>query len=163
MKKRALEIDEDIAFQRKEWIAQRIGIVLLALFVLSALFGLTGRGGPLSHGEAGDRNGPVHVEYERFVRRGAEATLSLHFRSRAPGDVRFWVSAPYLQVVTIEDILPRPVITSVEQERHVYTIHAGSPEITVTFKVEHTTIGRIHAEIGLIGGPAARFSQLSMF
>ena len=69
---------------------------------------------------------PLHVEYERVVRRGATATLTLHLRSRAPGDVRFWVSAPYLQDVTIEGIVPQPDIVSVEHERHVYAIHAGS-------------------------------------
>ena len=37
------------------------------------------------------------------------------------------------------------------------------PEITVTLEVEHKTIGRIHGEVGLIGGPSVRFSQLSLF
>jgi hypothetical protein len=163
MKKRSLEIDEDIAFQRKEWFAQRIGVALLTLFVFGALFGLTGVGGMLSYGEAGDPNGALHVEYERIVRRGAPATLTLHLRSSAPGTVRFWVSAPYLQNVTIEGFVPQPDILSVEQERHVYAIPTGSSEITVTLEVEHKTIGRIHGEVGLIGGPSARFSQLSLF
>ena len=116
-----------------------------------------------SHGEAGDRNGALHVEYERVVRRGTSATLSLHLRSRAPGNVRFWVSAPYLQEVTIEGFVPQPEIVSVEQERHVYAIPAGSSEVTVTLEVEHKTIGRIHAEVGLIDGPSIRFTQVSLF
>ena len=40
MKKRSLEIDEDIEFQRREWFAHRIGIALLTLFVLGALLRL---------------------------------------------------------------------------------------------------------------------------
>lgn len=165
MKKRTLEIDEDIVFQRKEWMAQRVGVALLFLFVLGALLGLTGVGGPLSHGEAGDRNAALHVEYERVVRRGAPVTLTLHLRSRAPGNVRFWISAPYLQDITIDGFVPQPEIVSVEQERHVYAIPAGSgsSEITVTLEVEHKTIGRIQGEVGLIDGPSVRFSQLSLF
>jgi hypothetical protein len=160
---RTLEIDEDIAFQRKEWLAHRIGVALLFLFVLGALLGLTGGGGILSHGEAGDRRGAVHVEYERVVRRGTPATLTLHLRRSAPGNIRFWVSAPYLQDVTIEGFVPQPDILSVERERHVYAIPAGSSEVTVTLEVEHKTIGRIHGEVGLIDGPSARFTQLSLF
>ena len=120
-------------------------------------------GGPLSHGEAGDRNGAVYVEYDRVVRRGAKATLTLHLRSRPPGNVQFWVSAPYFRDVTIEALVPRPDAELVEPGRHVYTIHSGSPEIQVTLEVEHKTIGQIQGEVGLIGGPSARFSQLSLF
>jgi hypothetical protein len=163
MKKRTLEIDEDLEFQRKEWKVQRIGIALLSLFVLGALLGLTGVGGLLSTGEAGDLDSPVHVEYERIVRRGARARLTVQLRNNAAGDVQFWIATPYFQDVTIEAIAPQPSLTSVERERHVYTIHAGSPEITVILEVQHNTIGRVHGEVGLIGGPSVHFTQLSLF
>ena len=163
MKKRSLQIDEDITFQRKEWIAQRIGVVALSLFVLGALFGLTGKSGPLSHGEAGDRNGALHVEYDRIVRRGAQAYLKLHVRSTAPGDLQFWISTPYLRDVTIEKIVPEPDAEGVETERHVYALRAGTRDVTIAFEIEHRTIGLVHGEIGIVGGPAVRFTQWSLF
>ncbi len=67
-KDRTLDIDEDLNFQKREWFFQRVGIGILFLFVLAALLGFTGMGGPVSHGEAGERGGPVFVEFERFVR-----------------------------------------------------------------------------------------------
>lgn len=163
MKRRTLDIDEDLAFQVKEWRAQRVGIVLLFLFVLGALLGLTGMGGPLSHGEAGDRDGAVRIEYERVVRRGTIATVTLHLRTSAPGDVHFWVSAPYVEQVKIDAVAPQPHTVSVEPGRHVYAIRSGSPDATVVIEMEHKTIGRIQAEVGLVGGPSARFSQVSLF
>jgi hypothetical protein len=163
MKKTELEIDEDIAFQVKEWRGQRIGISLLFLFVLGALLGLTGMGGPLSHGEAGDRDGAVHLEYERIVRRGGFAAVTLHLQSSAAGDLRFWVSAPYFEHVRVESVAPQPEVVSVEEGRHVYTIHAGSTDVTVVMEVEHKTIGRLHGEVGLVEGPSVRFSQVSLF
>jgi hypothetical protein len=163
MKKRTLQIDEDIVFQRREWIAQRVGIVVLSVFVLAALFGLTGAGGPLSHGEAGDRNGGVYVEYERIVRRGTIATLRLHLASSASSGARFWVSAPYLERVRIEAIVPQPALESIENGRHVYSISGGASRLDITLEIEHKTVGRVAGEVGLLGGPSIRFTQWSMF
>jgi len=162
MKKRTIEIDEDIAFQRREWFWQRIGVAVLALFVLGALLGLTGAGGPLSRGEAGDPSGALRVEYERVVRRGASATVKVHFRSAAPGATQFWVSAPYFEHVKIDVVVPQPDAVAIDQGRHIYTIRGGSAS-TVTLHPEHLTIGRLAAEIGLVGGPSVRISQVSLF
>jgi hypothetical protein len=163
MKKRTLEIEEDIDFQRKEWMAQRIGLGVLSLFVFGALIGLTGVSGPLTDGEAGDRLGSIHLEYDRVVRRGAQETLTLHLRTSAPGDIQFWVSSSYFEHVTVERVVPQPSHELLEHERHVYTIHAGSPEITVMVDVQHNTIGRVDAEIGIVSGPSVRFTQWSLF
>jgi hypothetical protein len=163
MNKRSLQIDEDIAFQHREWMAQRVGIALLFLFVLGALFGLTGVSGPFTRGEISDPAGVVRVEYDRIVRRGARANLTLHVRSPAPGDLQFWISAPYVRDVTIEKILPEPDTEVVETERHVYALRAGPRDVTVAFEVDHTTIGPVHGEIGIVGGPTVRFTQWSLF
>jgi hypothetical protein len=163
MNKRTLHVDEDIDFQRRERMVQRFGAALLAFFVLAALLGLTGVSGPLSHGEVGDRSGSIHVEYDRVVRRGAAVNLTLHLRSNVTGEVQFWVSAPYLEALTVERVVPQPHIESVERDRHVYTIHAGSQEITVRLEGEHKTIGRVHGEIGMIGGASVSFTQWSLF
>lgn len=161
-KARSLEIDEDLTFQKKEWFFQRIGMALLVLLVVAALLGFTGMGGPMSRGEAGEPGGPVRAEYERYVRRGGLSTLKLHLRT-APGDVRFWVSAPYFEHVRIHSVAPTPELVSVETERHVYLIRSGSPDVTVTLQVEHESAGTLDAEVGLVGGPSVRFSQLAIF
>lgn len=158
----ALEIDEDPEFQQKEYFFQRIGVTLLFVFVLAALLGFTGMGGPVGRGEAGDRGGPLHVEYERFVRRGGLSTLKLHLRS-APGDVRFWVAAPYFERIRIESVAPAPELVSVETGRHVYTIRVGSPDVTVTLRVGHESAGILDAEVGLVDGPSVRFTQVAIF
>lgn len=162
-KKRTIDLDEDLDFQRREWLAQRIGLGLLALFVISAALGFTGIGGPMSHAEAGERGGPIHLEYERFVRRGAKASMKLHLHSDPPGFIQFWVSAPYLEKVMVDGIDPVPQPVTVERDRHVYTIRAGSPDVTVTVEVEHQTFGRLEGEVGIVGGPSVRFQQLSLF
>ena len=42
-----LQIEQDMGFQRTEWVVQRAGWVGMALLILAALVGLLGRG-PLS-------------------------------------------------------------------------------------------------------------------
>jgi hypothetical protein len=160
--RRTLDIDEDLRFQEKEWLFQRIGVGVLFLFVLAALLGLTGMGGAMSRAEAGDQGAPVFVEYERFVRRGSRSTMKLHLRG-APGEMRFWISAPYFDRVRVQSVAPPPEQVSVDSERHVYVIRTGSGEVTVTVELEHDTVGRADAELGLAGGPSVRISQLAIF
>jgi len=162
-RKRTIELDDDLAFQRKEWFGQRIGIAVLSLFVIAALLGLTGSGGVLSHATAGERDGAVYVEYDRVVRRGAKATMTLHFHSEPPGFIQFWISAPYLADVQIDSVSPVPQTVTVEESRLVYTIRAASPDVAVTLEVEHKRWGRHEGEVGIVGGPSARFRQISVF
>lgn len=162
-KDRSIEIDEDLGFQRKEWLFQRIGVVFVGVFVIAALLGLTGMGGPLSHASAGEAGGPLHLEYERFVRRGAKATMKLHVRSDPPGFIQFWVSAPFLEGVIVDSVAPVPQTVTVEGARHVYTIRAASPDVTITVEMEHQTFGTLEGEVGIVGGPSVSFTQLALF
>lgn len=162
-KPRTIEIDEDIAFQRKEWFWQRVGITVLSLFIAAALVGLTGSGGVLNHGEAGERGAAVSVEYDRVVRRGATTSMTLHFHNDPPGFIQFWISAPYLDAVHVESVSPMPQTVTVEESRHVYTIRAASPDVAVTLDVQHKSWGRLDAEVGVVGGPSVQFRQVSLF
>jgi hypothetical protein len=161
-RKRSLEIDEDIAFQKREWFYQRIGIGLLFAFVLAAVLGFTGMGGPMNRVEAGERGSALRIEYERVVRRGSLSTVKLHLHA-PPGEFRFWVGAPYFEDVRIESVAPAPELVSVENGRHVYVLRSGSADVTVVVQVEHQTVGRIHGEIGIVGGPSVRFNQVALF
>ncbi len=135
----------------------------LCAFAIAAAFGLTGMGGPVSHAEAGERGGPLFVEYERFVRRGAKARMTLHFRSDPPGFIQFWVSAPYLDDVIVDSVAPIPQTVTVEGSRHVYTIRAASADVAVTLEMEHQTFGRLAGEVGIVGGTSVAIRQLSLF
>jgi len=160
--RRDLQIERDPEFQEKEWRAQRIGIRLLALLVAAAAAGLTGMGGPLNDAEAGRQGDPVFVEFERVVRQGATSTITVHLH-HAPGVVKFWVSAPYLENVRIASINPEPERVVVEQSRQVYEVQAGSADVEITFVIEHVTVGRLDAEIGLVDGPSVRLGQWALF
>ena len=157
-----LQIDDDKEFQRKEWRAQRIGIIGLALLVAVAAAGLTGMGGPLNDAEAGRRGDPVFVEFERVVRQGATSSMTVHLH-HAPGVVKFWVSTPYLENVRIASIDPEPERVVLEQSRQVFEVQAGATDVAITIVMEHVAIGRLDAEIGLVDGPSVRLGQWALF
>jgi hypothetical protein len=161
-KTRTLEIEEDINFQQREWFFQRIGKVMLFLFVGAALVGLTGMGGPLSHRDVSDAGGTVHVEYERFVRRNAPATIKVRLHG-GPGDLRFWVSSAYFEHVRIDSIVPPAQLVSTDSNRHVYLIRSATPDVLVTVELEHLSMGTREVEVGLVDGPSVRLSQLAIF
>jgi hypothetical protein len=156
-----LQIDEDPRFQKKEWLAQRIGLALLGVFVIAAVLGLTGAGGFFSNSAVGDGS-VLFVEYERIVRRGAHATIRLHVRSESP-EVRFWLSSSYLRQVQIASVFPEPELLSEERGRFSYTVKGLTQDALITLDVAHQTFGRIEAEVGLTGGPSVRFTQWALF
>jgi hypothetical protein len=158
-----LEIEEDLGFQRREWFWQRVGFGVLTLFVLAAFLGMTGAGGALSEREISDPSGRIRIAYERVVRRGAVSEVRIHLQNDPPGFVQFWIASPYLEFVNIESIEPEPETITAESERHVYTVRAGSSGVSVSLQTKHVQSGRFEASIGIVNGPAVRFTQFSWF
>ncbi len=70
----ALQLPEDMRFQRAEWRVQRIGRLLMLAIVIAALAGVFGDG-PLATRFHASGDGVLQVEYDRFVRVGASARL----------------------------------------------------------------------------------------
>ena len=163
MTKRTIEIDEDLSFQRKEWVAQRVGIGVLALFLIAAVLGFTGSGGPFSRAETSDASGALRVEYERIVRRGAQSTITLHSRGGKPGPRSFWVSTDYFKSIDLELVVPDPEAVTAEGDRYVYTIRSTRSDATVTVHVRPTRVGWIEVDVGVVDGPSVRFHQASLF
>ena len=89
--------------------------------------------------------------------------MKLHFRSDPPGFIQFWVSTPYLADVIVESVSPTPQTVTVEASRHVYTIRAASPDVTVTVEMEHQTSGWLAGDVGIVGGTSVGIRQLSLF
>ena len=163
MTKRTIQIDEDLSFQRKEWVAQRIGIGVLALLLIAAVLGFTGSGGPFSRAETGDASGAFRVEYERVVRRGAQSTMTLHLRGTNAGPRSFWFSTDYFKSIDLETVVPDPEAVTAEGDRYVYTIRSTGSDATVTVHMRPARVGRIDVDVGVVDGPSVRFHQTSLF
>ena len=159
----SLEIGQDIDFQRKEWRAQRIGWVVMALAVLAALIGLTGNG-VLARATAGAPADPIRVEYARFDRMQSPSSLQVEVAGEAvTGEqVELWVEWDYLQGVQIERVVPEPesVRGAADDLVYVFAIDEPGQPLTISFDLRHTGFGAKSGRVALPDGPALEFGQL---
>lgn len=101
-----LPIREEPGLQRWIWRCERLGWVLLGLFVALALAGLFASGGPWATATRVSADGQLSVEYERLQRRGAPATLTLEL---APGLDRIGLDERLVADWTVEALYPQPL------------------------------------------------------
>lgn len=158
-----LEIDEALAFQDRMWTLERIGWAVMALVLGAAMLGLFGDG-PAAHASAGDVDGPLRIEYQRFARMGAPSTLVIELEPGAAGDgqVHLWLDQAYLDSVEVRRITPEPASGRAAAGRSVYTFEVEDPTrpVRVTFDLRPERFGIPSLRAGLVDGPSAEGRQL---
>jgi hypothetical protein len=159
---RSIEVDEDLAWQRRTWTIQRFGWFAMGGLVLTALTGVFGYG-PVSWQQASDTAGLVRVEYERFQRQGSEFTLRVDLAPEAtPHDaVPLRVSGSFLDAVEVKGIVPEPREARSLGGDVEYVFPPAQPgqPATIRFALKLREVGFHTAEIGLNGREPARFTQ----
>ena len=156
-----LQIRENPDFQRSFWIIERIGWVLVALILIAALLGLFGTG-LFSRTRAGDKNGPLWLEYNRFGRFQSPSTLRVHIgRGETKKIARIWFDRNYVKGIQIEQITPEPDSVEFVSDRLVYTFKLAKPiePAEVTFHMKLEQFGSLSGKVGLVNGPTLSFTQ----
>jgi len=157
-----LELDQDLAFERRQWTVQRVGWWLMLLAVVLGLLGLFGTG-PLSSATA--RGDGVTVDYERFVRRHGEGELTIAIAPNQAqnGQVEVWLADAWLDAVTIEGISPEPASQHPSGDRQVYVFEVADPARPFTVRIDYRPqeMGRLPAELGIGSGEGLDVFQFS--
>ena len=152
-----LELEEDLAFQRKSWRAERVSWGLLGLTLLVALTGLLGHG-PLSAGTGGTRGSDFWVEYQRFPRYQTSEALRFHVGPAAAGGrpIQLWIGAGYLRDTEIVSIVPQPerAIPGTERITFAFAAPPAGQGAEITFELRADAYGPRTARVGLADGPA---------
>lgn len=158
----ALEIEQDLRFQHREWALQRVGWVGMAVVVLAALAGLLGPG-PL--GEATSRSGDrtVAVAYPRFVRAGAVHRITVTVAGSVAGrdDAEILLSRDYLSEVEIEAIAPEPDRHELAGTdiRYVFAAGADVEDLRVQFLLRPDGVGPVAGRLSAGGSESVTFRQ----
>jgi protein-L-isoaspartate(D-aspartate) O-methyltransferase len=142
-----LDIRHDLNFHRRLFAVQRVGWVVLTLFILAALLGLIGAEGPLNEGIT--ENDRLRVEFERFLHQESPTRIQVIFRDPRGQRVELWVSAGYLNQVRLQNVSPQPqeVIASHDQFRYVFkTTQPGEP-LTVAMLFTPTSAGYLRGQL----------------
>lgn len=142
---RETPVEEDLAFQRRQWRVERIGWTAMAIIIVAALAGVFGGGGWVARTTASDSAGSTEVQYARFARYAAPTTLQVKVAAAASGrPIRLRVSDRYLNAMTVRAITPPPASTAIADREHVFVFErSGSPAAaTIRFDLEPAAMGR---------------------
>lgn len=157
-----LEIAQDLDYQRRSWVVQRVGWVVMALATLAALLGLFG-GGPLSRATVGEQNEPLSVEYDRFGRLQSQTTLRVNLGPDAGRErkVSVWLNREYLEGFQIQQVTPQPERVEAGSERltYVFQLSKSNQPTAVTFYLQPEHIGSVPGQVGLVEGQTLNFTQ----
>ena len=157
-----LEIEQDARFQRRDWIAQRVGWVVLAVIAALGLAGLLGGGGPLSHAEAGDA--ALHASFDRFVHRHAESELELSVDPGLATDglLRLRLDRAYAGALGVTPATPEPMATATGGNDLIYTYAVtGQSPVRLRFTIQAGSIGRHHGAIAVGTHAPVRLDQFA--
>lgn len=152
------DLDAKLKFHQREWRIQRIGWVLVALFLACALGGLFGNG-PLSGTHADGPEG--RVGYERFVRYGLSTDLVVTPTGSAQGVNRIEIDADYLEAFRIERITPDPASVQLSGPRIVYEFASAAPGASISFRIRPQRLWRHTCVVSIDGDTRVEISQLT--
>lgn len=158
-----LELEEDLAFERRSWRTQRGLRLLLVALVACALAGLFGSG-PFDRASQADDSGQLRVEYPRFARRLSEWELEIRVAPPvAPGsELRLWLDPSFTRHFQLERAVPEPERMSADGDRVVITFrreeNPSPARIAVQLKAQRT--GRGEARVGIVNGPEVTLRYL---
>src|SRR5690625_1718489 len=104
-----LDIEQDARFQQREWRIERVGWVLLTLFIVAGLVGVLGTG-PLSWTTARSPHGVVAVAYQRVTHHEADDSIELTFSPEAvqDGTVVVELTGSWVTGVDRQSMAPEP-------------------------------------------------------
>ncbi len=145
-----LELEQDLSFEKKEWIFQWIGRGFMALVVIAALLGFFGAG-PFSLTEVRDPTGDLSVTYEHFGRRGATTNLVVELSPQATsnGEGVVWFSTEYMEKFQRDGITPARDKVTLTDDGYEYTFLVGDEEGTTSITYNFT-IEAMGPESGLV-------------
>ena len=123
------EIEEDRAWQERFWTAQRIAWVVMALFILAALVGLTGKGGPLASATAQTPGGSI--EYPRIARWQSDELLTVKLPPGASGEVELELSSAFIETFAVQTIKPEPsgAVATGTGHRFTFDVDGGGSKV----------------------------------
>lgn len=156
---RSYPVPEDMMLQRATWRFERLGWLGLLTVIVLACLGLFARG-PLSSAMITDPAGQLQVEYGRFERNGATTGMQLHIGAGSAPRATVRIGHAFLEAFTIKAVTPQPAEqrSGPEGVEMVFQV-AGNGPAHVHLALRPDSVGIVEGEIGLVGGPPARFTQ----
>jgi hypothetical protein len=146
--------------RRREWIAERCGVALMAGVVLVAVLGLLGPG-RLSRQVKTSADGRLSVEHHTVQRHQAPARLLIDVAPSASGVIRLRLSRSFTDRVDVEQITPEPDAMEMTDNDLVYRFQTSdlTGYGTIVLRFQHDEYGSARCTVVVEGSEV----QLSEF
>lgn len=128
------QVGEDRDWQERAWTAQRIAWVAMALFIVAAAAGVTGKGGPIASASAELAGGSI--EYPRITRWQTDEQVTVRLAKTAPARVELLLSPQFVKLFGVNSIEPEPSEVRATPRGHLFTFdtEAGGERV-IAFNV----------------------------
>lgn len=154
-----LEVRQDEEFSRREWALERVGWVVLTLFVLAGLAGLLGSG-PLSWSRSGADAVVVHYDSTTHFEADESVTLVIGPDAVRDGTAAVTVTGSWVSGVDLQGIVPEPSAQRLVPGGVLLEFDVEIPgELEVQLSFRAQAYGTLTADVGA-GDDVVTFSQL---
>ncbi|HVE90377.1 MAG TPA: hypothetical protein VNA44_11840 [Burkholderiaceae bacterium] len=130
----SLQIEDHQDFQRRQWRAERIGWMAMALLIVAAVAGLLGGGGVLADASSASADGRSRVEYQRFARKGSTTTLEI-IAASGERELRIRIDERYLSAMSLRTITPPPLATVLSERSYTFSFNRAPGAIDTRIKL----------------------------
>lgn len=136
-------VGEDIAFQRRWWIFERLIWIFFAIILIMTVLGCFGRG-YFAKAESHSADNEITAKYDKIQRTGtpSDITILLGHNAVHDGQIRLFVSESLITKIGAQRISPQPERTYVGDKGLTYVFPALQSPSTVIFSVEPSGPGK---------------------
>lgn len=155
-----LEVDEDLAHERRAWRAQKAGWGVISLLLTLGAAGLLGEG-PANRKAASAGNAAVRALYERTLRHQSFSELRATVRSDAIANGRalLTVGLEWLSRVRIHSVVPEPQAVRAVPGGMQYEFRASGGDFDAVFHFEPSGFGAVAVHLEAAGHPPLLLRQ----
>jgi len=147
-------------FQRRSWTIQRVGWVVIAVWLVASAGGWIGPG-PGSRGRAGTPDRRISVDYDRVLHLHAPTRLVLLLEREQTGALELALGGAYAETFRVRELVPGPRAQSAGRSVRRFTleIDRGGPT-RVELALEPLAWGWQTGELRVDGRPVATLRHL---
>lgn len=158
-KESSIIVEQDIPFQKKLWLFQKIGWLTMGFLLFLALLGIFGHG-PISSANTESSDQELTASFDRFLHIDSPEKLTITVNNPEEKKAKIWLSAAFLNNTEIREMDPETSNIAIDGDTVIYSYDLRNRKtFSLSIKYSPNVIGTLNTKIGLIDGPEMEIKQ----